>query len=81
MNMQLQIMMQQFNQWTMDESLKIVTPFDMGGYAQGEGFNPSDTMAAEEDRMMHEDSMNNMDNFDSGFGGGFGSGGGFGDGF
>lgn len=43
---------QQFTQWAMDESLKAVTPFDHGGYVQGPGFNPSDT-------MHHE--MNNMD--------------------
>ena len=46
----------------MEEGRKAVTPFDMGGYLRGDGFNPSDTMAADMQReqmnQMHQ--MNNM---------------------
>jgi len=42
---------QQFTQWAMDESMKAVTPFDHGGYVQGPGFNPSDTMHQEMNNM------------------------------
>jgi len=45
-----------FSKWAMDESLKAVTPFDHGGYVQGPGFNPSDTMAHE----MNQDMNNSM---------------------
>jgi len=48
----------QFMQQSMEEAQKAVTPFDHGGYVQGAGFNPSDTMAADMQRQM--DSMNNM---------------------
>lgn len=49
-----------------DESWKSVTPFDYGGYIQGIGFNPSDTMAFEameqmNDMMQQMDMMNQMD--------------------
>lgn len=37
----------QFNDWAMREGMRSVTPFDCGGYVQGSGFNPSDTMAHE----------------------------------
>lgn len=53
----------QFNEWSMEESRKAVTPFDHGGYMRGEGFNPSDTMAAEANRQM--DSMNHMNDFNN----------------
>ena len=48
---------QQMMQQTMDESWKSVTPFDHGGYVQGDGFNPSDTMASQ---------MNDMNNMNMG---------------
>lgn len=41
-------------QHAMDEAMRSVTPFDHGGYVQGYGFNPSDTMA--------QDSFNQMNN-------------------
>lgn len=50
----------QFDEQAMEESRKAVTPFDHGGYVQGDGFNPSDTMAADAQRQM--DNMNNMNN-------------------
>lgn len=50
----------QNNEWAMEEARKSVTPFDHGGYVQGDGFNPSDTMAADAQRQM--DNMNNMNN-------------------
>jgi len=58
----------QFTQWAMDEGLKSVTPFDHGGYVQGPGFNPSDTMAYESMQMHnHMDHMHsNMDNMNTG---------------
>ena len=49
----------------MEESLKSVTPFDFGGYVQGDGFNPSDTVAA--DAQRHE--MNDMNNHMNDMGG------------
>ena len=50
------------NEWAMQEAIKSVTPFDMGGYVQGDGFNPSDTMAADfqRDQMNSMNDMNNM---------------------
>lgn len=60
-------MNRQFNQqamdFTMDEARKAATPFDHGGYQQGYGINPSDTMAADMNTMMNND-MNNMMNND-----------------
>lgn len=51
---------QNFIQNNQQEALKAVTPFDHGGYVQGPGFNPSDTMA--HDQMNQQ--MNSMnDNF------------------
>lgn len=47
---------QQFQQFSMDEAMKSVTPFDHGGYVQGPGFNPSDSMS-------HDFHMNNMNMF------------------
>lgn len=47
---------QEFSRWAMD--IKSVTAFDHGGYVQGPGFNPSDTMAHE----IHHDFANSMDN-------------------
>jgi hypothetical protein len=49
-------MFDQFNQWAMNETMKSVTPFNMGGYMQGEGFNPSDTDAA----IARMDNINQM---------------------
>jgi len=46
----------------MEESRKAVTPFDMGGYVQGDGFNPSDTMVADAQREQMNQ-MNNMNMF------------------
>ena len=51
----------QFNDWASEEARKAVTPFDHGGYVQGYGFNPSDTMAGDAQRQMNND-MNNMGN-------------------
>lgn len=51
-------MQRQNDEWAMEESRKAVTPFDMGGYVQGDGFNPSDTMAAD----MQREQMNQMNN-------------------
>ena len=48
-----QQMQQQGTQHAINEATKSVTPFDHGGYVQGPGFNPSDTMA-------HNDMMNHM---------------------
>lgn len=62
-------MNRQFNEQAMEESRKAVTPFDHGGYVQGDGFNPSDTMAADAQRQMENmnqmnqmNDMNNMNN-------------------
>ena len=49
-------------EWAMEESRKAVTPFDMGGYVQGDGFNPSDTMVADAQREQINQ-MNNMNMF------------------
>lgn len=49
----LRIQQEMFDRELMEFSIKSVTPFDHGGFVQGEGFNPSDTMASE---MFH---MNN----------------------
>lgn len=60
----------QFSQWSMDEAMKAITPFDHGGYVQGNGFNPSDTMAYESamDSMNHSmDSMNSSMDINNGF--------------
>lgn len=51
-------MQRQQNEWAAEEARKAVTPFDHGGYMQGDGFNPSDTMAADAQREQ----MNNMNN-------------------
>jgi|GEM_PF-2453344 len=51
----------QQNEWAMEEARKSVTPFDIGGYVQGDGFNPSDTMAADAQREQM-DQMNDMNN-------------------
>ena len=48
------------SRWAMEESLKSVTPFDFGGYVQGDGFNPSDTMAADAQRQEMNDMNNHM---------------------
>ena len=53
-------MNRQFMEQSLNESLKAVTPADHGGYVQGDGFNPSDTMAADADRQAQ--SMNDMNN-------------------
>lgn len=55
MNQQIleQQLLNQQIQHTMNEGIKAVTPFDLGGYVQGPGFNPSDTMA-------HDNMMNHM---------------------
>lgn len=74
---QNQQLVDNFNKWMMEEAIKSVTPFDAGGYVQGHGFNPSDTMAEDTHRMMQEQQMlqqqtNDMDNFNnSGNGMGF----------
>lgn len=60
MQRQLDEMQRQQNEWAAEEARKAVTPFDHGGYMQGDGFNPSDTMAADAQRQM--DNMNNMNN-------------------
>ncbi|MBQ3573243.1 MAG: hypothetical protein IJA16_01460 [Clostridia bacterium] len=49
-------MNEEFMRQATEEGIKSVTPFDHGGYAQGPGFNPSDTMA--NDAMNNQ--MNNM---------------------
>lgn len=49
-------------EWAMEESRKAVTPFDMGGYVQGDGFNLSDTMVADAQREQMNQ-MNNMNMF------------------
>lgn len=61
--LQEEILRQQ-NEWAMEEACKSVTPFDMGGYVQGDGFNPSDTMAtdAQREQMNQMNDMNNMNN-------------------
>lgn len=65
-NMQEEINRQNM-EWAMEESRKAVTPFDMGGYVQGDGFNPSDTMVADAQReqmnQMNDMTMNNMNMF------------------
>lgn len=43
----LMIQQEMFEREFMEFSIKSVTPFDHGGFVQGEGFNPSDTMASE----------------------------------
>ena len=45
-------------QQAMNEAMRSVTPFDHGGYVQGYGFNPSDTMAQDSFNQMNN--MNNM---------------------
>ena len=55
-------MQRQHDEWTMEEGRKSVTPFDMGGYVQGDGFNPSDTMAADAQREQMNQ-MNDMGTF------------------
>ena len=40
-------------QQAMNEGIRAATPFDLGGYVQGPGFNPSETMA-------HTNMMNQM---------------------
>ena len=57
---QMEEMQCQQNEWAEEEVRKAATPFDHGGYMQGDGFNPSDTMAADAQRQM--DNMNNMNN-------------------
>ena len=54
----------QQSEWAAEEARKAVTPFDHGGYLQGDGFNPSDTMAADAQReqMNQMNDMNNMNN-------------------
>lgn len=54
MQMNNDIAMQQ----AMNEAMRSVTPFDHGGYVQGYGFNPSDTMAQDSFNQMNN--MNNM---------------------
>lgn len=54
---------QEFTNWAMDESMKSVTAFDHGGYVQGAGFNPSDTMA----HQMNQDMDFGNNSMDSGF--------------
>lgn len=49
-------------EWAMEETRKAGTPFDMGGYMQGDGFNPSDTMVADAQREQMNQ-MNNMNMF------------------
>lgn len=49
----LRIQQEMFDRELMEFSIKSITPFDHGVFVQGEGFNPSDTMASE---MFH---MNN----------------------
>jgi hypothetical protein len=48
----------------MNESMKAVTPFDHGGYVQGQGFNLSDTMQHEMNQQMDfgNSSMDIMNN-------------------
>jgi hypothetical protein len=59
---------QQALESTMDESKKIVTAFDHGGYVMGAGFNPSDTMREEAfDDMNHMNDMSNDMNNMNGF--------------
>ena len=62
-DMQDEINRQQ-SEWAAEEARKAVTPFDHGGYVQGDGFNPSDTMAADAQReqMNQMNDMNNMNN-------------------
>lgn len=52
----------------MEESLKAVTPFDHGGYVQGDGFNPSDTMAADSFRSMDNHMDHSFHDHGSNFG-------------
>ena len=54
--------MQQQMELTAQEAMKAGTPFDMGGYMHGEGFNPSDTMAAD---AMHQNDFNNMNDMNN----------------
>lgn len=63
MNFWQQEQNRQFMEWSMNEARKAVTPFDHGGYVMGDGFNPSDTMAADMDRQAQE--MNNINNMNN----------------
>ena len=56
-----QMLNQEANRLAMEESMRAVTPFDMGGYVQGYGLNPSDTMAG--DAQMNMNNMNDMGMF------------------
>ena len=77
--MQNQQMIDDFNQRMMEEATKSVTPFDEGGYVQGYGFNPSDTMAEDDNNIFQEqeqqqqqiNDINNANNFNN-FGNGMG---------
>ena len=60
-----QNMINEFNQWAMNEGIRSVTPFDFGGYVMGDGFNPSDTAAADMERM-NQMNNNNFNNFGGG---------------
>lgn len=67
MNQQMQqnFMNQQMQQQFINFSMQSVTPFDHGGFIQGNGFNPSDTMAHqmhEMHTMNHMNHMNSMNN-------------------
>lgn len=64
---QFQQHMDEFNRFAMDESFKIITPFDHGGYVMGAGFNPSDTMAFEAQQQMEHNSFNQMNDMGSSF--------------
>mgnify|MGYP000282741410 CR=1 FL=1 len=44
---------QEIIQQTMREGIKSVLPFDFGGYVQGPGFNPSDTMMQMQNDMVN----------------------------
>ena len=59
MQRQMEEIQRQQDAWAMEESRRAVTPFDLGGYVQGDGFNPSDTMAADAQRQQM-DTMNDM---------------------
>lgn len=60
------IQQQQFNDFVTMEAFKSITPFDHDGYLQGNGFNPSDTMAFNSFNQMNNmqmeqsNQMNNM---------------------
>jgi len=57
--------MMQDHQRIMDEGMKGITPIDHGGYLQGPGFNPSDTMAHDVtmNQMNDMSNMNGMNGF------------------